>query len=246
MFNKKPINYRFKVVLLVTIMAFFSCIEDVPIIFSEEEIKSVKGADISILYPEVEGNSETATRINNTIEDHIVNAISFSEEELKGVHLADAVGAFNKEYERFKLDFPDSEQQWTASVEGEVIYQSEEIITIAMNSYLDTGGAHGNDSITFLNFNTETGESLENEDFLKISDSFNKLVKKHFEEEVSADNRSTNDYFFGEPFQLPANIGLSEDGVVFLYNVYEIASYANGYTEFVIPFEDIDAYLKMQ
>jgi hypothetical protein len=53
------------------------------------------------------------------------------------------------------------------------------------------------------------------------------------------------DFFFGKPFQLPENIGFSDDGLVLLYNVYEVASFNQGYTEFVIPFEDIASYLKL-
>ena len=53
------------------------------------------------------------------------------------------------------------------------------------------------------------------------------------------------DFFFGKPFQLPKNIGYSDDGLVLLYNVYEVASFEQGYTEFVIPFDEIKSYLKV-
>ena len=53
------------------------------------------------------------------------------------------------------------------------------------------------------------------------------------------------DYFWGEPFHLPENIGLNDEGVIFFYNVYEIASYADGITEFTIPFSDIESLLKI-
>ncbi|WP_353777281.1 DUF3298 domain-containing protein [Winogradskyella sp. 3972H.M.0a.05] len=246
MFNKKPINSIFRVAILLLSLALFSCKKEINIAFSEEAIASVKGAEITILYPEAEGNTPAVSKINKVIENHVVNAISFSEEELTDVHLADAVKTFNTEYERFKEEFPDSAQEWTASVEGEVIYQSPEIISVAMNTYLDTGGAHGNDNITFLNFNAETGDLLKNEDILKLNDKLTELAQKYFEEEVNAEDASIKDYFFGEPFHLPANIGFTEEGVVFLYNVYEIASYAQGYTEFVIPFSDIDSFLKVE
>ena len=54
------------------------------------------------------------------------------------------------------------------------------------------------------------------------------------------------DVFFGKPFQLPENIGYSDDGLVLLYNVYEVASYDQDYIEFVIPFEELGSYLKME
>lgn len=246
MFKTMPVIKYYYTAFLIVAVLFSSCIEEPELTFSEQAISSIKGADISIVYPEANGNTSRVVKINNVIENHVVNAISFSEEELKGVHIADAVKAFNVEYETFKKEFPESEQQWNASIEGEVLYHSPEIISIAMNSYLDTGGAHGNDNITFLNFNSETGDLYTNEDIINANEKLEALIKTYFEKEIVDSGSTIEDYFFGEPFHLPANIGFSEDGVIFLYNVYEIASYAQGYTEFIIPFEDIKSYLKVE
>ncbi len=37
------------------------------------------------------------------------------------------------------------------------MYQSSEVISVALTSYINTGGAHGVLTITFLNFDAETG-----------------------------------------------------------------------------------------
>ena len=78
-------------------------------------------------------------------------------------------------------------------------------------------------------------------------DAFYTLAQKHFVKslEVEEDNLTMEDFFFGKPFQLPENIGFSDDGLVLLYNAYEIASYNQGYTEFIIPFDDVESYLKI-
>ena len=44
---------------------------------------------------------------------------------------------------------------------------------------------------------------------------------------------------------LPENIGFSDEGVILLYNVYEIAPYSEGITEFTIPFEEVLKYIKI-
>ena len=56
---------------------------------------------------------------------------------------------------------------------------------------------------------------------------------------------STEDYFFGKDFQLPESIGFSDEGVIILYNPYEIASYSQGIIEFTIPYNEIDANLNL-
>jgi hypothetical protein len=45
---------------------------------------------------------------------------------------------------------------------------------------------------------------------------------------------------------MPANIGYNDEGVIFLYNVYEIAPYARGIIEFTMPFETISEFLKFK
>jgi hypothetical protein len=51
------------------------------------------------------------------------------------------------------------------------------------------------------------------------------------------------DFFFGKDFVLPENIGYNEEGLLLLYNTYEIASYAMGITEFTIPYSEINNLL---
>ena len=77
-------------------------------------------------------------------------------------------------------------------------------------------------------------------DFIKLSEIyFNLKLQEKLKE------NGFNDYFFGDSFQLPENIGFSDEGVILLYNVYEIAPYSEGITEFTIPFEEALPYLKL-
>ena len=247
MFNKKPFNTFLKALFLALLIFIYNCKEEEKkLTFSEEEIASNDMAEISMLIPMANASTDAAVKINKAIKHHIVNEISFTEEAPIDVTLEEAIDKFDKAYYEFKEGFPSSEQQWNASVEGEVLYQSPEIITIAMNSYLDTGGAHGNDNITFLNFDPKTGDVLKNEAVLEMNDEFIKLAETYFRKEVTSEELPMEDYFFGDAFHLPANIGFSEEGVVFLYNVYEIASYSQGYTEFIIPFDDLEGFLKVK
>ena len=46
-----------------------------------------------------------------------------------------------------------------------------------------------------------------------------------------------------DTFNLPENITYNEEGIVLLYNAYEIAPYATGILEFEIPYSEIENYL---
>lgn len=66
-------------------------------------------------------------------------------------------------------------------------------------------------------------------------------------ENLSSKNKDSQmeDYFFGKDFQLPESIGFSDEGVIILYNPYEIASYSQGIIEFTIPYEEIESNLNL-
>jgi Deacetylase PdaC/Protein of unknown function (DUF3298) len=228
--------------VLILVVSIFSCLEEATLSFTEINEVFENNATIEINIPRAEGNSQLASAINSKIENHIANMLNFSEDDADSISLDDAVKKFDAEYNAFKNDFEESALVWEALFDGEVTYQSSEIISIAINSYLNTGGAHGNTNITFLNFNSRNGNLLGFDDLFTNKEEFTKRIKPYFDKETKDSNIN---YFFDEGFYLPANIGFNEDGVIFFYNVYEIASYADGITEFTVPFEDINSFLKL-
>ncbi|MBT8271404.1 MAG: DUF3298 and DUF4163 domain-containing protein [Bacteroidia bacterium] len=230
---------------LILSIILFSCNEEHVLVFSDKSETYNDNANIEINFPYAEGKSARAKTINYIIENHIANMLTFSEEPEDSLDLSQAVTEFDNEYKRFKEDIAESALVWEAIFDAEVIYQSQEVITLAINGYLNTGGAHGNMNITLYNFD-ESGKVLEVDDIIKDHDAFTNFVKPYFETAIrEKDNdEQISDYFFGDPFHLPANIGINEDGVLMLYNVYEIGSYAQGLTEFTIPFEDVEKFLR--
>ena len=201
-------------------------------------------ATIEVNYETFKGGS-TAEAMNAVIKNTMISSISNSTDASESKSLEAALEAFDNEYISFISDFPDSNQQWELIIESEIVYQSEEIITVAINTYQDKGGAHGNDTITLLNFNPVNGSVLKPEDYILNMTGFKSTVETYFFKIVknNSDFENAEDYFFGEDFHLPNNMGFSEEGIILLYNVYEIASYAQGYTEFTIPYEEISPYL---
>lgn len=247
MFNKSIFTLKNTCLFMGAFLVLFSCKKDLPLSFMEQHIETSQDAIVDINYPKAEGDKAIADRINKTIENFLANEINMSEMLEDDLSLSDAVINFDNEYKTFKEDFSDSTQQWEALIESEVTYLSEFIICISVNSYLDTGGAHGNSHVAFLNFDKKTGKLLKYEDIITDEDAFKEFVKPYFTKatELLSDENSIEDLFFGEDFQLPENIGFGENGLILLYNVYEIASYSQGFTEFSIPYEKAKPYLKI-
>ncbi len=248
MFNNYAITLKKFSLFLGVFLVLFSCKKDsIPLSFSDQSIEKTQNANITISYPKAEGDKIISTNINKTIENFLANEINMSEKTDKALTLDEAIKGFDQEYKAFKDDFSDSTQQWEALIESEVNYESENIICVTVNSYLDTGGAHGNSHVTFLNFDKKTGKLLKREDIITDEDAFKDIAKPYFEKATKplSNDESEEDMFFGEAFQLPENIGFNSGGVILLYNVYEIASYAQGITEFTIPYKEAKPFLKI-
>lgn len=216
-----------------------------PVVFETTEINNTYEADISVIYDKAIGKNELSKTINFKIEEAIITTLS---DATKKTNLESILKDFNSEFINFKKDFPDaSEPVWELHIETEKIYRSDEVITLAVSTYEFKGGAHGNDKIKFLNLNAKTGEVLNQKDIIENLKDFKVIAKSHFVKSLDRDSEQIKmeDFFFGKPFQLPENIGFSEDGLVLLYNVYEVASYNQGFTEFVIPFNEVESLLKV-
>lgn len=229
--------------LFILVFIVFSCSETnkTAVTFSEINVLHDDNAVIELNIPKADGNSKQSLAINKIVENHIANSLVFLEDSSDTLQLDYAISNFDSEYKSFKEGFGENAMVWDASFDGEVTYHSPEVISIALNSYINSGGAHGNMNVTFLNFDA-LGNILKLSDVFTDLNTLTKIVQPYFEKETGG---SSIDYFWGEPFHLPENIGLNDEGVIFFYNVYEIASYADGITEFTIPFSDIESLLKI-
>lgn len=247
MFNKslqtlKKLSFLFIIALVIS-----SCNKDVKLKFEPQKIEKSTDASIVINYPKAIGTKSVAEKINQHIEHIIANDINMAETQENDISVSDAVSQFDQEYKSFKKDFQDSSQKWEVKVDGEVLYESAEVICVSLETYTDTGGAHGNGRTTYLNFNPETGALLTQKDIINNSEKFKKIAEKAFKDQSKPkdDDETIEDFFFGEDFQLPSNIGFTKNGLVLLYNNYEIASYAQGITEIVLPYNQISDLLKV-
>lgn len=247
MFNK-PLNFVKRIPLvLVAILLVTACHEDVQLHFEKQQVDHSADAKIIINYPKAVGTTTIAKKINDVIEHTITADMNMSETEGKNLSVEEAASEFNKEFKKFKTDFQDTHQQWEVKVDGDVAYESAEVISVIINSYVDTGGAHGNSVVTYLNFNPETGALFDENDIFKDPNQFKTVAESAFKEQTKPKDadETMEDFFFGEDFQLPANFGFNKEGLVLLYNNYEIASYAQGTTKIFLPYAEIKNDLKI-
>lgn len=221
-----------------------SCKKEIQLIFEEQNTLYDTNAIIEINIPEAQGNSIAAKGINNKIRSHIANSLNFSEIDDTATKLSQSIERFNSEFIDFKERFGESSLVWEATFDGEIMYQSPEVLSISLTSYINTGGAHGNSIVKVFNFNPKNGYLLEFKDLIINKGAFSTIAKQFFTKEVALkSSEDITDFFYGKDFELPENIGYNEEGLLLLYNTYEIASYSMGITEFTIPYSEINSLL---
>ncbi|MDN3491760.1 DUF3298 and DUF4163 domain-containing protein [Winogradskyella bathintestinalis] len=232
--------------IIALLFVLNSCTSETkPAKFETISIEEPFEAEISATYSKAKGNTELSKAINANVESAIIKTLS---KPKNTDNLKDVLKAFNTEYLSFKNEFSEvSEPVWELHIETELTYQSDNVITIAISNYEFKGGAHGNDQIQFLNLDAITGKVLSNDEIITDKENFKILAKEYFVKSLdnNKDNLTIEDFFFGKPFHLPENIGFSSDGLILLYNVYEVASYDRGYTEFLLPYDTVQPYLKI-
>ena len=233
-------QYNKFVFLICCFFLFQTCKEETTVSFSEVNITTKSNSLVDINIPKASGDKSITDGINSEIATIIMSELHIGDpDNVTSKSIEESIDSFNEEYHSFNNDFPETQQAWEVQIDGEVIFQSEDIITVSLTSYINTGGAHGILHITLLNFNAQTGKHIENNDLINDLERFKAVAKSYFNNAIE----DKNILFEPDNFTLPANLGYSEDGLLLLYNVYEIAPYSTGVIDFTIPFEKVEAFL---
>ncbi|MCK0161382.1 DUF3298 and DUF4163 domain-containing protein [Allomuricauda sp. F6463D] len=201
---------------------------------------------IEINIPTALDDSAVSEAINRSVQEEIISILSFTEDETID-NVDKALQSFTSSYKELKAKFSD-EVPWEATIDGEIVYEDENIITLLLNSYSFTGGAHGYASTSFLNFDKRQGEELENWELFDDMDGFEDFAETKFriQEKIPQDENinATGFMFEGDSFFLSQNMGYTKEGLQLIYNQYEVASYADGPIVLLLPYNEINLYLK--
>ncbi|MGB6153810.1 MAG: DUF3298 and DUF4163 domain-containing protein [Pricia sp.] len=202
--------------------------------------------EISISIPRAAESTRIASTINSALQEEIITLLHF-DEDTEVATLSDALTSFKNGYTDLKDFYSEETLLWEAKVVGKVIYEDKKVLTLQLDSYVFTGGAHGYSAKRFLNFDKKKGVELENWQLFQNREDFQLFAEAKFrEQEAIPADASINDtgfMFERNSFYLPENIGFTEEGVELLYNPYEVASYADGPIALTLPFKDVAPFL---
>lgn len=245
MFNYSSIKMPRLFYIFLLIFCFFSCKDEVILNFSETQITDNSDSMIEINIPKAEGKTEAAKQINTSLTQFVNTTLNIEGNSDVKTETKESIVAFNKAAKEFKTqigkalfkDIP----KWEVLIDGEVVYKNEYLASIAMNSSINTGGAHSNLKFQFFNFDIKTGKQLTTKDLINDVTAFTNLASKYFERELLSTDENRAAPFNTGSFKLPENLGFSDEGVIIFFDSFNTAT--NNVIEFTIPYVKANDYL---
>lgn len=197
---------------------------------------------VRVAIPQAAETTALGRGVNRALTEEVIELLDYDETR-DAASIPEAIGAFDAGYREMRRQFPDETIGWEADIEGLITYEDDRLLSVKLQTYLFTGGAHGMSAIRFLNFDKKTGEELGHEELFADVTVLRDLAEKAFRETrgippVGGINQ-TGFMFDEDRFTLPENMGFTPQGLEMLYNPYEVASYADGPISLILPMEAV-------
>jgi hypothetical protein len=153
--------------------------------------------------------------------------------------------AFFTEYKQFGNQLP---APWDETHIIQVVANSARIFSLSISIEGYTGGAHPNTRVDYRSYDPKNGRRYQLGDWLKkgyeaaLQTAGEKAFRKARDLSAEVDLNDAG-FTFDQGFQLNDNYAATPKGLLFYFNPYEIASYADGPTELIIPYSELKDWL---
>jgi hypothetical protein len=208
---------------------------------------TLKCASYEVEYPVFNALSRV---VKDSLNKQITQSIDTGNPEVEVHNFGEAAKVFITDFEKALAEFPENTMGWYFKAVVEVNLVTDTLLSLKSSAEFFTGGAHGGYGTYFININPATGETVKLQDIFKrdYEEALSIIGEREFRNSLSiADTVSLAEEGFEFPndkFTLNDNYGLTKDGIVFVFNIYEIAPYVLGAQEVLIPFSEIKSLLK--
>ncbi|MCD7957164.1 MAG: DUF3298 and DUF4163 domain-containing protein [Lachnospiraceae bacterium] len=137
---------------------------------------------------------------------------------------------------------------YNARREMELTHVDENVLSLVIMEYAYTGGAHGNYGYTSVNFDVTTGEILELNDIMEDAEGFRssaqayliEILESEYGEELFGGYEDT----VAAMWDTEPTWYLSAEGITFVFDPYELGSYATGAISVTCPYAEVGTYMK--
>lgn len=132
---------------------------------------------------------------------------------------------------------------WHADIHVRVLLESPDFTAVVCEKDYFTGGLHDLYDHQFINYDKRTHRLITLESQLKpnTQGQLKSIAERIFrkDEHLSSADELEGYFFENNKFDLPANFTITDKGLLFFYEYYEIKPFAAGTTQLVIPFTEL-------
>ncbi|TZF84464.1 DUF3298 and DUF4163 domain-containing protein [Pedobacter sp. BS3] len=211
---------------------------------SKNVVKANNVTDTS--YVQVSYPKFASAELNAFVKSLVINE---DEPDAKYITVEDMAADFIKNFDNFFNQEKRYRTSWYRETAVKVATQQPGIIGFETYSSEYTGGAHPNYNYSYENYDLSRHKNMLLDDLftpenkLKLDSIAEAIFRK--QEKLSPDASLKDDYFFENgKFALNQNFLITDKGLLFLYNPYEIKAYVYGVTKLLIPYNQIEDLLK--
>lgn len=208
---------------------------------------SARCASYEVSYPVFNGLDSAVVQI---LMKRIDESVSMGNPETHGESMQRIGKKFVDDFDDFKKELPDYSLGWYYEARVEIEVLTDTLLTISITEEYFTGGAHGGHGTYFVNINPKTGADFTLDNYFKAdyTEALRQMADREFRRGRNlADTASLEENTFDFPndrFELNQNYGFTSEGLIFYYNSYEIAAYAEGPSEVLISYDSLKPLMK--
>ena len=140
----------------------------------------------------------------------------------------------------------DGARGWELSGESRQLGRWKDLLTVAIDSYEFTGGAHGLPVTRWLNWDLAAHRPVSLGQVINPGqeDAFEAAARRAHERWLEKEVDSDEDFRQAWPFQESSDFRLTRKGVVLHYDVYSIAPYVMGQPTLTLPWKDLEGVIR--
>lgn len=165
-------------------------------------------------------------------------------------YLQQAAERFFADNRVFRQELPEAVGIWELTSSVEVEHINSQVLCLRHSYYAFTGGAHGIYQTRFYNYDLKTGKLLKLEDLFqpgfqkRLTALAEAAFRKQRELTPTVSLAEAGFEFTDNRFALNELFLMTPQGLRFLFNVYEVAPYVTGDTEFAVDYNELEPLLK--
>lgn len=184
---------------------------------------------------------------NDTLLSNYVSAIlgkdyvGLTPQEIRSKFRSAVIKNFKEEYEDADEEYLSyvTSQERVFHFQVDTICRGEGFLSVRYDQDEYTGGAHGIPTATCVNFDTKTGKQITESDL--FTSGYQEKLSKKIMNALSSEDK---DMLFSDTVEPNGNFLLTNEGITYVYNPYEITAFAAGIPTAFIPWSELSDIIK--